>query len=112
MTSPADGVIRAFPRARDDRSSRPDFLAYVRCFPSCLLTTAIALNGSAMALRALACARYRLSLVSRSLEGATEDLLAVANRCIVQFVLERTQPWLVMPPLKEPSAVNRLSDLL
>ena len=40
------------------------------------------------------------------------DLFTVADQCIVQLVLERAQPGLVIPPLKEPAEENRPSDLL
>src|SRR5215813_14150009 len=40
------------------------------------------------------------------------DLLAVADQCIIQRVLERAQPWLAIPPLMEPLAENLLADLL
>jgi len=39
-------------------------------------------------------------------------LLTVADQCISQTVLERAEPALVVPPLKEPRVENRLTDLL
>jgi len=39
-------------------------------------------------------------------------LLTVADQCISQTVLERAEPAIVVPPLKEPRVENRLTDLL
>jgi hypothetical protein len=39
-------------------------------------------------------------------------LFTIADYCIGQSVLERSEPGLVVPPLQEPLADNRLADLL
>ena len=39
-------------------------------------------------------------------------LVAVADQCIAQTVLEWAEPGLIVPPLEEPLAENRLADLL
>src|SRR5262249_14623292 len=44
--------------------------------------------------------------------NAATDLFTVANQRIPQLFLERSEPWLVVPPLQESSAKNPLSDLL
>jgi hypothetical protein len=43
---------------------------------------------------------------------SAKDLFTVADQCITQLVLERAQPWLVVPPLNEPAAEKPLSNLL
>src|SRR5580700_4653239 len=60
----------------------------------------------------LLCQVTKRSRVTKMSRRDVRGLFTVPDQRIVQTVLERAEPGLVVPPLEEPVAENRLADLL